>query len=81
MSSSSDSLDCSWWRLVWCHADQVRGWHYNCSVLSLKQRTHAMAVDQRTEFQRYRRLRRCDQFLATMGRVVSCDELSAVIWP
>jgi hypothetical protein len=62
-------------------ADQAQSWQDNCSVLSMKQQTFAMAADQNAEFERYRRPTWRDQFLATMEPVAPWDALCAVIEP
>ena len=47
----------------------------------MKQQTLAMAADQNTEFERFRRPTRRDQFLAAMERLVPWAELCEVIEP
>lgn len=47
----------------------------------MKQQTLAMAADQNTEFERFRRPTRRDRFLATMDRLVPWVELCGVIEP
>ena len=52
--------------LILGSVDLVWSWHGNCSFISMKQQTLAMAAAQNTEFERYCRPTRRDQFLATM---------------
>jgi IS5 family transposase len=47
----------------------------------MKQQTLAMAADQQSQYERYRRPTKRDAFLATMERVVPWDDLCGVIEP
>jgi hypothetical protein len=52
-----------------------------CVDLDMKQQTLAMAVDQNSAYEEYRRPTKRDVFLATMDRIVRGSELCSVIEP